>query len=283
MRKSQPLPPPAQHTVMPHPITPSRPISEQLLNHQEPKARMSGWERLLIILFLAIGLAGAWSFWHFRQAEKNLNNKEAVVNQLKDIKKENAALVAKLGRLMVLPEGEEPVVATISDVTSLAKNQPFYANAHNGDKVVVYMKAKKAIIYDPNADKIINVGPIFLDPSSAASSAEAAAAKEATAGKVTSSSEAFATSTLVTIEVRNGSSTPGIARVFADKFKDSQSYKVLDINPAARKDYGKNIIVNLANKDVSSLSKMLGNVTPVTKLPAGEATTLAEVLVIMGR
>lgn len=277
IRKSPPLPPPAQYTSAPRPVSPSRHISEQLLNHQEPKARMSGWERLLIILFLAIGLAGVWSFWHFRQAEKSLNNKEAVVNQLKDVKKENAALVAKLGRLMVLPEGEEPIVATISDVTSLAKNQPFYANAHNGDKVIVYMKAKKAIIYDPNADKIINVGPIFLESQNATSTSSGTPTESLTGQPEPT------TSTLVTIEVRNGSSTPGIARVFAEKFVGSQSYKVLDVNPAARKDYGKNIIVNLAGKDVASLSKMLGNITPVTKLPTGEATTAAEVLVIMGK
>ena len=40
------------------PLLPLAPFPEQLLNHQESKPKMSGWERLLIILFLAIGLAG---------------------------------------------------------------------------------------------------------------------------------------------------------------------------------------------------------------------------------
>lgn len=274
IRKSPPLPRPSpRHSFSEGgqvPIPVSRPISESLLNHQEPGPKLNAWTRLLIILFLALGLAGVWSFWHFREAEKKLTNNNAVTGQLRDIKKENAELVTRLSRLMVLPEGEDPVIAVISDVSSLAKNQPFYANAHNGDKVIVYMKAKKAIIYDPNADKIVNVGPIFLE-------------NQNTTSTVSSTQTSAKADTRVTLEVRNGSSTVGLAARFADKFKESEQYKVLDINPAARKDYGKNIIVNLAGKDVSSLTKILGNITPVAKLPTGEATTAAEVLVIMGK
>lgn len=167
IKKITPLPPPTPRTVVPRKVTPVRPIFEAPLDQQELKVKTSPWTRLLIILFLAIGVAGAWSFWHFRQAEKKLSKpQDAVAKQLQVIKQEEAALVAKIARLMVLPEGEEPVIATISDIASLAKNQPFYADAHNGDRVIVYMKAKKAIIYDPNADKIVNVGPIFLEPPS---------------------------------------------------------------------------------------------------------------------
>ena len=63
---------------------------------------------------------------------------------------------------MTLPTGESPNVATIIDKDKL-KDQAFFNNAENGDKVLIYTKAQKAIIYRPSTNKIINVGPITLN------------------------------------------------------------------------------------------------------------------------
>ncbi len=68
-------------------------------------------------------------------------------------------LVAKVGRLVVLPEGEDPTLATVAD-PELLKDQPFFARAKKGDKVLVYNQAQKALLYDPVADKIIEIAPI---------------------------------------------------------------------------------------------------------------------------
>ncbi|MFH1455011.1 MAG: hypothetical protein ABIF22_01680 [bacterium] len=72
------------------------------------------------------------------------------------------ALIVKVGQLIMLPTGEEPVVATINDAAALIKDQVFYKGAKNGDVVLVYQKASKAIIYSPDRNIIVNVGPIFL-------------------------------------------------------------------------------------------------------------------------
>ena len=69
------------------------------------------------------------------------------------------AVVAKVGRLVVLPEDEQPTLATVADPEQL-KSQPFFARAKKGDKVLVYNKAQKAILYDPVQDKIIEIAPI---------------------------------------------------------------------------------------------------------------------------
>ena len=71
-------------------------------------------------------------------------------------------LIAKVGALIILPTGEEPVVATINDAAALIKDQVFYKGAKNGDVVLVYQKASKAIVYSPDRNVIVNVGPIFL-------------------------------------------------------------------------------------------------------------------------
>jgi len=71
-------------------------------------------------------------------------------------------LIAKVGKLILLPTGEEPVIATINDASTLIKEQPFYKGAVNGDVVIVYQKAAKAIVYSPSRNLIVNVGPIVL-------------------------------------------------------------------------------------------------------------------------
>jgi len=74
---------------------------------------------------------------------------------------EVADLVAKVGKLVVLPAGETPTLATVSDVEAL-KDQPFFANAKKGDKVLIYAEAKKAILYSVTLNKIIDVAPLNI-------------------------------------------------------------------------------------------------------------------------
>ena len=70
-------------------------------------------------------------------------------------------IVSKATKLIVLPKDEEPVMATITNATDLIKEQPFYAGSQNGDVVLMYQKALKAIIYSPERNIIVNVGPII--------------------------------------------------------------------------------------------------------------------------
>jgi len=89
-----------------------------------------------------------------------LKNDDGIKNQ-----KEITNLVEKVGEHMFLPEGEVPTMATVSDPETL-KRQDFFKNAKIGDKVLIYTKAKQAILYDPVADKIITIAPLSLDDSS---------------------------------------------------------------------------------------------------------------------
>ena len=73
-------------------------------------------------------------------------------------------LEAIVGKLIVLPIGETPTVATVSDPNALT-SQAFFMNAKKGDRVLIYAKAKKAILYDPVLNKIINVAPLTTEGS----------------------------------------------------------------------------------------------------------------------
>jgi hypothetical protein len=78
----------------------------------------------------------------------------AAVNSVEDI-------IKRVGRLVVLPQDEKPTVATVSDLDKL-QGQPFFSQAKIGDKVLIYANARKAILYDPLADKVINVAPLNI-------------------------------------------------------------------------------------------------------------------------
>lgn len=67
------------------------------------------------------------------------------------------ALIADVGRLIILPS-EEPTIASVVDPETLKREGPaFYAHAEVGDKALVYPVAKKAILYRPSVKKIVEV------------------------------------------------------------------------------------------------------------------------------
>jgi hypothetical protein len=74
---------------------------------------------------------------------------------------EVAALVSTVGELIILPQGETPTIATVTD-PNLLSEEAFFANAKKGDKVLIYTVARKAILYDPKEHKIIEVAPVNL-------------------------------------------------------------------------------------------------------------------------
>ncbi|KKR56818.1 MAG: hypothetical protein UT96_C0033G0001, partial [Candidatus Woesebacteria bacterium GW2011_GWC2_40_30] len=76
------------------------------------------------------------------------------------------ALVAKVSKLMTLPTDETPTIATVTDV-SIVADQPFFKNAQNGDKVLIYQKAGKAILYRESENKIIEVGAVNFNQAAA--------------------------------------------------------------------------------------------------------------------
>jgi len=70
-----------------------------------------------------------------------------------------AAIVEKVGRLIELPKGETPTVATVSDPQKL-HDQAFFLHAKAGDIVLLYTGAHEAYLYDPVQDKLVEVAPI---------------------------------------------------------------------------------------------------------------------------
>lgn len=97
----------------------------------------------------------------YQNAQKEI---ERLTNPQEAVKEEKKQLQDRVGKLVALPEGETPTIATVSDVNKL-KSQAFFAKAENGDKVLIYTQAKKAVLYRPSINKVIEVAPVNLGDS----------------------------------------------------------------------------------------------------------------------
>ncbi len=131
-----------------------------------------------ILVLLLAGMSGA-AFYFYQKASTlkgDQSNPDAAVQ------KEAADLVARVGKLIILPEGEVPTIATVNDPEKL-KDQPFFAKAKVGDKVLLYQNAKKAYLYDPVNNKVLEVAPISLGTETDTQTVNAAAKSNASIDK----------------------------------------------------------------------------------------------------
>nr|MBI5455490.1 hypothetical protein [Candidatus Levybacteria bacterium] len=115
-------------------------------------------KKILLVIFAAIVL-GASLYYFLVYKKSGVSSQDPT--QAAVIESQN--LIEKVGKLIELPVGEQPQIATVSDVSKLP-NQPFFSKAQNGDKVLIYNIAQKAILYRPNTNKIIDVAPLVAKP-----------------------------------------------------------------------------------------------------------------------
>ena len=80
-------------------------------------------------------------------------------------------IIAKVKQHMDLDTSVQPTVATIVDVDKLRQQNSFYNQAKNGDFLIV--TPTRAILYDEQADKVIDVVPVQIQDASASSASSA--------------------------------------------------------------------------------------------------------------
>lgn len=213
--------------------------------------------RIVVVLFIALFLIAAGSSLFFYSKYRSLA-KEPASSGTQEI----ASLLATVGKLMILPEGETPSVATVSDVEKL-KNQPFFVAAQNGDKVILFANARKAILYRPSENKIVDVAPI-------------------TVNAATQSAEQQKQYTVVLL---NGTTTTGLTKRYEPVIKaKTPNIVVSDRDNAARSDYSTSILIDVSGtkeRVAQTLAAALG--LTVGMLPEGEKTPVSDFLIILGQ
>ena len=117
------------------------------------------------VLVLAASIITAAYYIH------RYDNSQREIKRLSAASSENSTqqLVNQVTKLTVLPAGETPTVFLVNDISKL-KGQAFFDNAQNGDKVLIYTQAKKAYLYRPSTNQLINIAPLNLGNSSNATS-----------------------------------------------------------------------------------------------------------------
>jgi hypothetical protein len=114
---------------------------------------------LFKLLIIAVAVAGYY-FYAYNSTRLDLDKLKK--NPQVMSQQETSALVAKVGKLVALPN-EQPTIATVNDISKL-KDQPFFAQAENGDKILIYANAKKAYLYSVKQNKVLDVAPVNIGP-----------------------------------------------------------------------------------------------------------------------
>lgn len=118
----------------------------------------------VLIVLIIIGGLGLYAY----NANKQLKMLNDPALRQQAAKEEINSWVNKISKHIILPTGEDPMMATITDINALVKEQPFYQGAANGDIILIYSKAKQGYVYDPTKDIIVKMGPVFIDNSNSA-------------------------------------------------------------------------------------------------------------------
>ncbi len=207
----------------------------------------------ILVLFLLI-IIGVYFF--VQNQKTKLSTPAAQTNQV----------IEEVGKLIDLPS-EVPTIATITDISKL-KGQLFFTNAKNGDKVLIYANAKKAIIYDPTTNKLVNVGPFGVTQST----------QQTTQGS-------SPTPQKVSVALLNGTQIVGFTRTIEDKLKTADpTANVISKGNAVKSTYTTTIIVDISGNQTTqaqTLAKGLNGT--ISQMPQGEiAPPNASIVIILG-
>ena len=169
---SQSEPEPAEEVVVAHKapefVEPFSQPAQLPRTTNKSSAKRFVIEVLLVLIITGLGL-WTWQLYTDRTALRSrVSSLEA--NPEATIKQQTNGLISDVSKLLTLPVGETPTIANVSDASQARQQSPFFNNAQNGDKVLMYVKAGEAILYRPSTNKIILVAPLTFNSANASSS-----------------------------------------------------------------------------------------------------------------
>ncbi len=217
----------------------------------------------LLILVILLSLGAGYIFIQYQKSQdqvRKLSNVQA--------KEEAKSLLSNVGKLIELPTGEEPTIATVTDKDKLS-DQPFFQRAQNGDKVIIYTQDKRVILFRPSLNKVIDITPITTDSSPAPAASPTTSAKPAA----------------VRVALYNGTVTPGVTNRAADRVRLNYEQASVVLKESAKKtDYTQTTIVDLTGTNAELATKMATTFGgSVGALPEGETKPDADILIILAK
>lgn len=222
-----------------------------------------------VALIVVLLMTGGFLLYQ-KQKTANKNPQNASQDEVKKV-------VEEVGKLMDLPAGEAPTLATVVDITKL-KNQPFFQKAKNGDKVLIYTVAQKAILYDPIAKRIKEVGPVNAGSPSAQPAQPQAVSPASPASRGERGESKIA--------LLNGTKTLGLASKVEEELKSKVTGLNIISKDNAKKDSFEKTVVVVLNQVYLDMARNLASLLNATlgSLPEGEEKPKeGDILIILGK
>lgn len=136
-------------------------IEEQITPVHVKRPKSSNKKVIVVAILILVALMAAGGYIAYNKIQDQ-NAKIERLSDPQEAAKDEAARVKDLvGKLVDLPKDETPTIATVNDASKL-KGQAFFAQAQNGDKVLIFTKAKKAYLYRPSTNKLVEVAPVNI-------------------------------------------------------------------------------------------------------------------------
>ncbi|MFZ3069492.1 MAG: LytR C-terminal domain-containing protein [Microgenomates group bacterium] len=222
--------------------------------------------KVILVAILLIIFGGVGGVIKLSKENQQLKTEIQVLKEdpNKIAKEETAKVVALVGKLVILPEGEEPVMATVTDKEKL-KDQPVFAKAENGDKILIYSIAQKAYIYNPTRNVIVDVVPVNTGD-----------------GSITITGTDI--NNPLKVVLVNGTKTAGLTNTLEQRIKDK---KVLGISVTAKStakttDYQKTLVIDLTGKWGGQAIQLAQLVGGEVATQSAEDRPAADLMVIVG-
>lgn len=119
-------------------------------------------KKILITILITIGIIVlVFSFFIIKNDTGNVKSAAIAIPTQVPVPQKVSDLIKTVNQQTKLPQGEIPTVATVSDVSKLP-NTPFFTNAQNGDKVLIYGGSGKAYLYRPSTKEIIQESSVEI-------------------------------------------------------------------------------------------------------------------------
>jgi len=148
-----PAGPKSHQARVPEPV-PAEPVAAPKYRHKPNTNKV--WKKLAVVVIIAIFAGLFYGYIHTRSQLEAAKNPSGNTGN-----SESLQLQDKIGRLAALPTGETPTIATVNDASKL-KSQAFFANSKNGDKVLIFTKSGKAVLYRPSTNQIVEYSTVNL-------------------------------------------------------------------------------------------------------------------------
>lgn len=177
--------------------------------------------------------------------------------------------IQAVARHIELPSGEIPSLAIVKDKHKLPQ-QVFFDKAENNDRVLIYMKSGKVILYRPSTGKIVDIAALNINNH---------VQKPVEAATATNSA------ILAAVSIYNGTEIAGKGKQVKEQLTEKNiSANFIEVANAQKKAYTKTAIflLNPVYKTTAeTIAKELkGDV--ILQLPEGEKKPSADILIIVG-